>query len=59
MVNPYGPCYHTKYLGCAPCIHSAWDEGYETALEEVESAVNALDPVLMSSILDMVRSLYR
>lgn len=29
--NPYGQCDHTKYEGCPPCVHSAWDEGYAAA----------------------------
>lgn len=59
MMNPYGKCYHTKYRGCAPCVHSAWDEGYDMALEGVESAAEEIDPVLRSRILDMIRSLQR
>ena len=57
-MNPYGPCYHTKYVGCAPCVHSAWDEGYEIALERVESAAETVEPILKSTILDIVWSLY-
>lgn len=34
-MNPYGPCYHTKYEGCAPCVHSAWDEGVQAARDAV------------------------
>ena len=26
-MNEYGPCYHTKYEGCPPCIHDAYRDG--------------------------------
>lgn len=40
--HPYGPCYHTKYVGCPPCVHSAWDEGYAIGLDAAETAVAEL-----------------
>jgi len=41
-MNPYGICHHTKYEGCPPCIHSAWEEGVQAARD----AVAALSPML-------------
>lgn len=38
--HPYGPCYHTKYEGCPPCVHSAWDEGVQAAREAVAASVH-------------------
>lgn len=34
-MNPYGQCHHTKYEGCPPCVHSAWDDGVQAAREAV------------------------
>lgn len=30
MANPYGDCHHTKYVGCPPCIHDAYEAGKES-----------------------------
>lgn len=27
MTSPYGECHHTKYEGCPPCIHDAYERG--------------------------------
>lgn len=37
-MNPYGPCFHTKYEGCPPCVHSAWDEGVQAARDAVAAS---------------------
>ena len=26
-MNPYGVCGHTKYEGCLPCVHDAYERG--------------------------------
>jgi len=36
-VNPYGQCHHTKYEGCPPCVHSAWNDGVQAARAVVEA----------------------
>jgi hypothetical protein len=41
-VNPYGECQHTKYVGCPPCIHEAWEAGYESAQKDAQDAVTAI-----------------
>ena len=33
-MNPYGVCHHTKYEGCGPCIHDAWNEGRDAGFTE-------------------------
>ena len=39
-MNPYGECGHTKYEGCPPCIHDAYQRGREDAAKAVETALN-------------------
>ena len=36
-MNPYGECGHTKYEGCPPCIHDAYQRGREDAAKAVEA----------------------
>lgn len=35
-MNPYGTCHHTKYEGCPPCVHSAWEAGVQAAYDAVD-----------------------
>lgn len=44
-MNPYGICHHTKYEGCPPCIHSAWEEGVRAAREAVERVSTLFEPL--------------
>ena len=38
-MNPYGECGHTKYEGCPPCIHDAYQRGREDAARAFLSAL--------------------
>lgn len=35
MKNPFGRCAHTKYEGCAPCVHDAWVRGVRDAVRAI------------------------
>jgi hypothetical protein len=35
-INKYGQCYHTKYVGCPPCIHDAYADGYLDGYTDAE-----------------------
>lgn len=36
MNNPFGRCAHTKYSGCAPCVHDAWVRGVRDAVRAIQ-----------------------
>ena len=38
-MNPYGECGHTKYEGCPPCIHDAYQRGREDEGREIAEAI--------------------
>jgi hypothetical protein len=62
-MNPYGVCHHTKYAGCHPCIHEAWEAGYESAQKDAQDAVwvipyteiDSYPFVLRHEVMDAIR----